>query len=485
MNRFNPLLAADFYKVGHVFQYTEGTTLVYSNFTPRKSRLNGVDKVAFFGLQYFIKDFLIDWFDKEFFAKDYEDVLAEYGQVVIPSIGPLRSYAHIEQLHGLGYLPLAIKALPEGTRVRMGIPCMTIMNTHPDFFWLPNFIETILSCYIWQACTSATIAYQYRAIFDYWANLTSDAVGFVDFQGHDFSMRGMSSLESACISSAGHLLSFSGTDTIPGILFAKKYYAAEGAVGYSVPATEHSVMCAGSQDGEIQTFNRLITETYPSGIVSIVSDTWDLWKVLTEYLPALKDTILARDGKVVIRPDSGDPVLILCGNPNGKTEVEQKGVIQLLWDVFGGTVNSKGYKEIDPHVGAIYGDSITLERANSICKLLEEHGFASTNWVAGIGSFTYQFNTRDTFGFAMKATYIEHNGVGESIFKDPVTDDGTKKSARGLLRLDCDADGEIILLQDCTWEQEGGGLLSLVFQDGEICNEQSFDQIKEVLYASK
>jgi len=264
------------------------------------------------------------------------------------------------------------------------------------------------------------LAKQYRKILDQYAAETSSTPEFVDFQGHDFSMRGMAGLEAAMLSAAGHLLSFKGTDTIPVLDFIEQYYSgneADTLLGTSVAATEHSVMSMGTDTGELETFKRLITEVYPNGIVSIVSDTWDLWKVLTEYLPQLKKEVLARDGKVVIRPDSGDPVDIICGNPNGQHEAERKGVIELLWDTFGGMVNEKGYKELNSHIGAIYGDSITLEHAENICQRVKVKGFASTNVVLGIGSFTYQYNTRDTFGFAMKATYGEVAGKGRPFTK--------------------------------------------------------------------
>jgi nicotinamide phosphoribosyltransferase len=207
-------------------------------------------------------------------------------------------------------------------------------------------------------------------------------------------------------------------------------------------------MCSGSKDGEIETFKRLITGVYPKGIVSIVSDTWDLWKVCTEYLSELKDIILARDGKVVIRPDSGDPVEIICGNPNGATENERKGVVELLWDVFGGTETEKGYKLLDSHIG----DSITRQRATEICQRLMDKGFAS-QVVFGIGSFTYQYNTRDTFGIAMKATYIEIGDEAREIFKKPITDDGTKISATGLLCV-VKENNEYKLLDKVDWEKE-------------------------------
>jgi nicotinamide phosphoribosyltransferase len=222
----------------------------------------------------------------------------------------------------------------------------------------------------------------------------------------------------------------------------------------------------------------LICDVYPKGIVSIVSDTWDLWKVLTEYLPKLKDEVLNREGKVVIRPDSGDPVDIICGNPNGKNDNERKGVIELLWETFGGSINTKGYKELDSHIGAIYGDSITVTRATQICERLKEKGFASTNVVLGIGSYTYQYNTRDTFGFAMKATYGEVNGKGREIFKDPITDDGTKKSAKGLMKIEFE-NGSYKLIDQATWEQEKQGELKEVFRDGKLLIDQSLAEIRQ------
>lgn len=330
-------------------------------------------------------------------------------------------------------------------------------------------------------CTSATIAKQYRKVLDRFANETSSMPEFVDWQGHDFSMRGMAGIEASLISASGHLLSFNGTDTIPAIDLLEQYYNADSdkeLIGGSVSATEHSVMCMGTIEDEIGTFKRLICEVYPKGIVSIVSDTWDLWKVLTDYMPKLKSEILKREGKVVIRPDSGDPVDIICGNPKGKTEQERKGVIELLWDTFGGQTNAKGFKELDPHIGAIYGDSITVSRAIQICERLKAKGFASTNVVLGIGSYTYQYNTRDTFGFAMKATYGEVDGVGREIFKDPITDDGTKKSAKGLMKIE-HTSGTYKLIDQATWEQERQGALKEIFRDGKLLIDHTLAEIRE------
>jgi nicotinamide phosphoribosyltransferase len=319
----------------------------------------------------------------------------------------------------------------------------------------------------------------------------------------------MDSVEATIASGLGHLTSFSGTDSLPAIYGARKFYGEEGFVGGSVNATEHSVMCAGSKDDEVGTFRRLL-ETYPKGILSVVSDTWDLWKVCTEHVVTLKEEILARDGKLVIRPDSGDPVDILCGIDDYKQDedgtmyqahytsgmfrdrgrkispAEQKGVIELLWDVFGGTTNEQGYKVLDSHIGAIYGDSITIDRANEICERLEAKGFASTNVVLGIGSFTYQYNTRDTFGFAMKATYVEVNGEGREIFKDPITDDGIKKSAKGLLKVvRTTLENEIVLRDQCSWEEEVEGILQTIYKNGEFYNQTTLTEIKETIKTNK
>lgn len=486
MKTISPILLKDGYKVGHKFQYPEGTTLVYSNLTPRKSRNEAQQEVLFFGLQYFIKEYLIRQFEESFFNVPKEEVLKLYARRMDNYLGKDSiKYDHIAALHDLGYLPLEIKALPEGTLVPMKVPVFTIKNTLPEFFWLTNMLETLLSNITWKPCTSATTAFQYLKTFTKYADETvgSDH-SFIPWQGHDFSFRGMSGIEDSLMSSAAHLLCFAGTDTIPAIDFLEEYYNADceqELIGGSVPATEHSVMCMGTQDDEIGTFERLITEIYPAGIVSIVSDTWDFWKVITEFLPQLKDKILARDGKVVIRPDSGDPVKIIIGDEDAVPgSPEYKGAISCMWETFGGTVTEQGYKLLDSHIGLIYGDSITTERQVAILEGLKRKGFASYNVVLGIGSFTYEYVTRDTFGFAMKATYGEVNGEGRDIFKDPKTDDGTKKSAKGLMQVYRDtATGKLKLKEQCTWAEETEGELKTVFKDGKLTVDLSLREIRE------
>jgi nicotinamide phosphoribosyltransferase len=501
----NPLLLTDGYKTGHHQQYPKGTTLVYSNFTPRSNKYGpkGADNVVSFGQQMIMKQ-IHEAFQNEFFAKPKDEVCGEMKRELSLYLGTDYDVTHFEKLHDLGYLPITVKAIEEGTLVPIKVPVLTIYNTHPDFFWVTNYLETIISNLLWKPMTSATIAHTYRKVLTKWQEKTDKERGwFIDWQGHDFSMRGMDSVDATIASGLGHLTSFSGTDSLPAIYGARKFYGEEGFVGGSVNATEHSVMCAGGVNDEVGTFRRLL-ETYPTGILSIVSDTWDLWKVCTEHIVTLKEEILGRDGKLVIRPDSGDPVDILCGlNSNHPTIIDQsqllpeyKGVIQLLWDVFGGTINEQGYKVLDSHIGAIYGDSITIDRADEICKRLAAKGFASTNVVLGIGSFTYQYNTRDTFGFAMKATYVEleetsgvsigeigtmdvKNIVGREIFKDPITDDGTKKSATGLLCVEeLPFDGGIGLYDRVSWNTENTGLLQTIYKDGEFHNQTTLTEIR-------
>lgn len=484
--KISPILLKDGYKVGHKFQYPEGTTLVYSNLTPRKSRNPEINEIVFFGLQYFIKEYLVTQFNEEFFSKPKETVVKAYARRMNFYLGKDSiTYHHIAALHDLGYLPLEIKALPEGVLVPMRVPVFTIKNTVPEFFWLTNMLETLMSAVLWKSCTSATTAFQYLNTFTHYAKETvGNDMSFVPWQGHDFSFRGMSGVEDAVMSGAAHLLSFAGTDTIPAIDYLERYYNADcenELIGGSVPATEHSVMCMGTKDNEIETFERLINEIYPSGIVSIVSDTWDFWQVITEFLPVLKSKIIARSGKVVIRPDSGDPVKIIIGDKDEPVgSPAYKGAIECMWEIFGGTITPKGYKLLDAHIGLIYGDSITTERQEEILEGLRQKGFASYNVVLGIGSYTYEYVTRDTFGFAMKATYGEVDGVGRDIFKDPKTDDGTKKSAKGLMQVYKDQQtGKLTLKDQCSWEEEAQGELKTVFKDGKLLVDWTLSEIRE------
>lgn len=481
-----PVLAADFYKLSHRELYPEKTEYVYSTWTPRGNRVPHVTGVVSFGLQAFIKNYLIDFFNENFFGRPKEEVIAEYVRMVKNTLGGEPQTKHLEDLHDLGYLPLSIKALPEGTITPFRVPTITIQNTDPRFFWLTNYIETLASCELWQASTSATLANSYRKYFESKSMETVGNCDMVPFMGHDFSMRGMSSLSSAVSSGMGHLLSFSGTDTIPAIMAMEKFYSADVTkelVGTSIPATEHSIQCAFGND--MAYLENTISRVHPNGLVSIVSDGYDLWDVIGRVIPVLKEKIMARDGKVVIRPDSGDPVLIVAGDPNGKTEVERKGVVEALWDIFGGTVTEKGFKLLDSHIGVIYGDAITFERAVRITEGLQAKGFAFGNCVFGIGSYTYQYNTRDTFGHALKSTLCVIDGEEIQIFKDPKTDDGLKKSQKG--RVAVFTDGSTFSFADeySLSDKIEGDQLVEVYRDGKLLIDQTFSEIVARLAAGR
>lgn len=484
--KFDFLNLIDFYKADHRRQYPPGTRHVYSNMTARASR-TGVNEVVFFGLQYFLEAYLTELAEETFFRWPRSMVLKRYRSMLDGALGGGITTEHIEYLHSLGHLPLEVCALSEGTRVPLRVPYLTIENTDPECFWLTNYIESLISSVLWQPITSATTAYEYRKLLDRYAARTSSVPGFVDWQAHDFSFRGMAGPEAAALSGAGHLLSFFGTDSAPAIQLLRQYYDGDtgtATIGGSVPATEHSVMCAGRKDDEYQTFIRLL-QLYPAGVVSIVSDTWDLWNVITGILPAIKGLIMERDGKLVIRPDSGDPVKILTGDDSAAPSSPQgKGVIQLLWEIFGGQVNLYGYKELDSHIGAIYGDSITIERASQICARLAAKGFASTNVVLGVGSFTYQYVTRDTYGQAVKATWADVNGEPRLLQKDPVTDDGTKKSSSGRLVVTRDA-MDVLQLHDSFISRDMhsivDNLLQPVWRDGKFIRRTNLHLIRNRL----
>lgn len=592
--KLNPPSTTDFYKTGHKFQYPDGTELVYSNATCRGDKyfkgLPDFDhKVVNFGMQGICQWLLIDYWNEKFFSQPKKKVISRYKRTLQKALG-IEDFdvSHMEALHDLGYLPIIIKALPEGARVNIKVPTYTIYNSRPDvvnnalFGWLTNYLETMLQAESWKCKISATTAYEFRRLFEHYAEMTGVDKSFVDFQGHDFSMRGMSGVQDATQCGAGHLLSFKGTDTISAIEYLEDYYMGLGAyifeddehetarelddrigklyamgvrklaylddgedneqffeihpnnkkgkfdykydlidvehtppqIGSSVPATEHAVMAMSGKDNEIGLFERLICKVYPNGFVSIVSDTWDFWQVVTDYTVKLKDKIMARDGKVVFRPDSGDPVDIICGTAvdlshmtsdsyasmvaqdNGYTYYkykdayftaqfgtrvnptpEMKGSVECLWDVFGGTETNKGFKTLDSHVGLIYGDSINLERAQLILKRLADKGFSSANIVFGIGSFTYQFVTRDTFSEAVKATFGIVNGEPREIFKDPKTGDGGKKSAKGLIRVEREGN-DYVLYDQQTWEQESQGELKELFRDSQMVRLDSYENIR-------
>lgn len=588
-----PILFADWYKPSHISMYSKQSEIVQDNMTPRSSKhfqhfSDSDQQVMSAGLQGFIKWFLIEHFNREFFGRPKEEVIGEFKEICDLAIGPdMVETWGFEKLHDLGYLPVEIRALPEGTLSPVQVPLFTIQNTHPDFYWLPNYLESVISSENWKTVTTATIFWQYRKLAELWAQKTCDNNLHVPFQIHCFAYRGQAGTHDAAQSELGQLMNSQGTDTIPAILYANRYYGMKGKfVSGSIPASEHSVATTNigfiigrlrsehpemSLDdlrfhAEVEFLRRYITEIFPKGFVSYVGDSYDWFRLITEGVRILKNEIMARDGRVVFRPDSGVPEDIICGTldwrkiedletagtleraaewalesaeeevrqdtPHGecgdesveryflfdgdlylmkgeldwnrydkqyyyidgsrvlsyeKAELtnEQKGSVELLYDVFGGDLNSKGYRTLDTHVGLIYGDSITVSRAKEIFERLEAKGFASNNVVFGVGSFTTQFNTRDSLGMAVKATGAVIDGQQIMVVKEPKTDLG-KKSAQGFLKVVRGEDGELKLVDNLQLEQvnDADNELRVVFRDGKLLVDETLTQIRERVTAN-
>ena len=491
-NKTNPMLLIDFYKAVHAEMLPKNITKSVSYFTPRMSRVKRWDKVVMFGLQGFIKTYLIDYFNEEFFDKPFEEIIYEYKRIMDASLGKdAYKIDKIESLHKLGYLPIEIVALPEGTIVPMHVPMFGITNTHKDFAWLPQSLESLISAEMWHPMLAATVGMTYRGIVNHYYDLTcedniprSKALGAFDFRGEEC-------LESAVKAGAGWCLSFLNTATVPTIPYLEKNYfcdCTKESVAYGSPSTEHSVMCSNyAVDGdEITLLRRLLTEIYPNTSFSAVLDSYDYWNIIDNILPQLKTEIMNHNGCMLMRGDSGDCV-----------EVVTKTVFK-LWEEFGGTVNSKGYKVLDPHVKAIYGDSITVQRCEEIYKILMENGFACSNVALGVGSFSFQCIeedgflkpfTRDTFSSCIKATYCEIDGKPFPIFKNP-KDGGFKKSQKGCCRVYTRCDGSIYYEDELTWKQaidyeKRGNMLIPVFKDGELLKEQSLKEIRDRLHGGE
>jgi nicotinamide phosphoribosyltransferase len=489
MCKINPLLLLDFYKTTHAEQYAKGTTRIVSYFTPRMSRREDEAHLILFGLQGFIKTYLIRAFDAHFFSRPLDEIMAQYRRILDNTLGRgIVNYEKVEKLHALGCLPIRIKALPEGTRTPVGIPMFEITNTHKDFAWLVNTLETAISASLWHPMISANVGYRYREIVNrYYAISVDDDVRRARAMG-DFSMRGQESVESAIASSAAFCLSFLNTATVPAIVYLEENYACDCTkeeVAFGAISTEHSVMnCNFAADGdEITMIKRLLTEIYPDNGFSMVSDSYDYWNLVDNLLPACREEILRHNGYLAVRGDSGDPVEITVET------------VRRLWSSFGGALNRKGFKVLDPHIRVIYGDSITPQRAEAIYAALCAEGFACNNVSLGAGSFSLQCAeeraglapfTRDTFGIAIKATYAEIGDRPLMLFKDPKTDtDRFKKSRKGCCAVRQGADGRLACIDGLTFgqcESDAENLLEPVFLDGRMIREQSLADIRKRLY---
>ncbi len=487
MNRTNPMLLIDFYKAVHAEMLPKDITKSVSYFTPRMSRVERWDKVVMFGLQGFIKTYLIEYFNEEFFEKPFEEVIGEYQRIMDATLGK-EAYKidKIEKLHKLGYLPIEIIALPEGVMVPMHVPMFGITNTHPDFAWLPQSLESLISAESWHPMIAATVGYTYREIVnEYYEKTCDDAVVRARALGA-FDFRGEECLDSAVKAGAGWCLSFLNTATVPTIPYLEQMYACDCTkepVAFGSPSTEHSVMCSNyAMDGdEITLLRRLLTEIYPNTSFSAVLDSYDYWNIIENVLPQLKDEIMKHNGCMLMRGDSGECVEVV-------TETVFK-----LWEEFGGTVNSKGYKVLDPHVKAIYGDSITVQRCEEIYRILEENGFACSNVALGVGSFSMQCIeedgvlkpfTRDTFSSCIKATYCEIANEPYPIFKNP-KDGGFKKSQKGCCVVEKKENGNYAYKDGFTWEEacaNPDNKLVTIFRDGILLKEQTLKEIRERLH---
>lgn len=486
------ILLSDTYKQTHDRMYPTSLKKLTSYWVPRKSMFNNEDnqKMVWFGMQAFIQEWLLDYFQKNFFDMPLNKVMKDYKFTMNIQLGEGNyDVEKVAKLHALGYLPLEIKALPEGSLVNMGVPCIELTNTNEDFAWLVQWIECILQSELWKTCNHATIGHMYYKLAKSWYDKNVDDNIDARNAFADFGMRGMSCMNEAIRCSASWLLSANKTSSIPAIPYLDEYYDADCAfnhIGLGAISTEHSVMGANyAIDGDERTFvKRLLTELYPNSSFSMVSDTYDYWNMVKNIIPSLKDEIMNHNGKLLVRPDSGDMVEITIDT------------IQFFWDTFGGTINSKGYKVLDPHIGLIYGDGCTLNNLRKIWKELDKRKFAASNVIFGVGAFCFTaifegdkmiVNTRDTYGCAMKATYGVFGDKELMIYKDPKTDTNKlKKSHKGLVfveKVNNDfvyTDGLLQTDYD-KLAQTRKSAFRTVFKDGKMYNRETFTTIRERL----
>lgn len=457
----NTVELSDSYKVSHWKQYPPQTEYVYSFF---ESRGGMFPAVTFFGLQYYLKRYLEGAvITRENVEEAAEDFAAHFGD---PTLMNTVGWERIISVHG-GRLPLLIKAIPEGLTVPTGNVLMTIENTDPQLPWLTNYAETLLSM-LWYPTTIATQSRQMRLLVSRYLAETGDESG-VDFKVHDFGFRGSTSVESAGIGGAAHLISFKGTDTFQGIRVAKKYYR-EPMAGFSIPAAEHSTITSWGRSNEAAAYRNMLTQ-FPKGLVAVVSDSYDIYRAVAElWGKELREQVLARDGALVVRPDSGNP-----------PEVVLK-VLTLLGEAFGTTVNAKGYKVLHPKVRVIQGDGIDYAMIGTILEHMKQHGWSADNIALGSGGGLLQKVNRDTQKFAIKCSAIYRNGTWHDVLKDPVTDPG-KRSKAGKLALvalsGAHGSGYATMREEEAQHRGLKNILVPVFENGRILSEHTFADVRE------
>lgn len=462
----NLILLADAYKYSHHKLYVPGTSFIYSYM---ESRGGLFDETVFYGLQYFLKAYLAGPVITAEKIKEAGEMLPEvFGRTDV--YDPSR-FEYILQKHG-GHLPVRIRAVPEGSVIPVKNVLMTIENTDPACYWLTNFLETLLM-QVWYPSTVATLSREIKKAVKKYYDATASAASFagIDLVLNDFGFRGASSVEGAGLGGSAHLVNFSGSDTLVASTFAKRYYHAATAPGLSIPATEHSIVTLLGEEGEAKIFKHVL-DTFPTGVVACVSDSYNIFRACEEYWGTqLKEQVLARDGTLVIRPDSGDLVKTLLK------------VFEILMDKFGFTLNEKGYKVLPPQVRVIQGDGISYRSIPEIYAALQQAGISAENLVLGMGGALLQRVNRDTQEFALKCSFAEINGKAVDVQKSPVELDSEgnlrtsfKKSKAGKLKLVKES-GEYKTLR----EDEAAGLkdlLETVFEDGRIVKEQSFEHIR-------
>ena len=455
----NIILNTDSYKVSMFKQYPAGTTGVYSYIESRGGRY---DKTVMFGLQAFIKEYLL-----EPITQADIDVASE---ILLSHGEPFNreGWEYVLSEHK-GFLPVVIRAVPEGTVVGVKNVLATIENTDPKCFWLTTWLETALLRAIWYPTTVATQSYTIKQIIKDFLEKTGDPA-LIDFKLHDFGARGVSSMESAGIGGAAHLVNFMGSDTISGVLFAREYYNA-GVAGFSIPAAEHSTITSWGRDGEVDAYENMLEQfAKPGAIVAVVSDSYDVFNAASKlWGEALRQRVIDSGATVVIRPDSGDPV-----------EVNRR-LVEILGEKFGYTTNAKGFKVLN-NVRLIQGDGVNELTIRSILGAFMAMGWSADNIAFGMGGALLQAVDRDTQKFAMKCSSIQINGEWVDVQKDPITDPG-KKSKAGRVTL-WQSGGEFAsgVTPPTGWTDKGIGdwteALVPVYWSGNLCKDYTFAEVR-------
>ena len=451
----NLILNTDSYKASHFLQYPAGTQVVSSYI---ESRGGQFPQTLFFGLQAFIKEYLL----KPVTTADIDEAEALFAAHGMPFFR--QGWEQIVQQHG-GFLPIEIEALPEGMIVPTGNALVQIRNTDPQAFWLTSYLETALLRAVWYPTTVATLSWQVKQSIRQALEVTCDnPVAELPFKLHDFGARGVSSHESAALGGMAHLVNFMGGDTVVALLAARKYYGADMA-GFSIPAAEHSTITAWGCEGETDAYANMLQQFGQAGkLLAVVSDSYDIYHAVSEiWGKQLRAQVESSGATVVIRPDSGVPEEIV------------PEVLERLYAEFGGRVNSKGYKVLSDCVRVIQGDGVDVDSIGVILQRIQQAGFSTENVAFGMGGGLLQKVNRDTLRFAMKASAMQINGAWRDVYKQPITDSG-KNSKRGRLAVIRDAGAIKTVREDAlSWESN---LLCPVFRNGELLVDDGFDVIR-------